>query len=61
MYEIGFDEYVYGNGVCVIEWSENISDILPDTRYEITISKDYSKSENYRDITIEEYKENKRI
>jgi tRNA threonylcarbamoyladenosine biosynthesis protein TsaE len=56
MYDIGFDEYIFGKGVCVIEWSKNISDILPDKRYEITISKDYSKSENYREITIEEYK-----
>lgn len=56
MYDIGFDEYVYGDGVCVIEWSQNIADILPDRRYEITISKELSKHENYREIVIEEYK-----
>lgn len=56
MYDIGFEEYVYGDGVCVIEWSQNIADILPDKRYEITISKELSKHENYREIVIEEYK-----
>lgn len=29
MYEIGFDEYIYGQGVCIIEWANLIEDILP--------------------------------
>lgn len=29
MYDIGFDEYVYGSGVCVIEWAHLIKDVLP--------------------------------
>ncbi len=37
MYEVGYDEYVYGRGVSVIEWSELIEDILPQKRYNITI------------------------
>ncbi len=53
MYEIGYEEYVYGDGVSVIEWGQNIEDILPETRYDITIEKDYDKGENYRLITIE--------
>lgn len=54
MYEIGYEEYVYGDGVSVIEWPQLIDDILPDKRYDITISKDYDKGENYRKIEIEE-------
>ena len=53
MYEIGYEEYVYGDGVSVIEWAENIRDILPEKRYEITIKKDYKKGENFREISIE--------
>ena len=53
MYEIGYDEYVYGDGVSVIEWAENIKEILPEKRYEITIKKDYDKGEDYRSIEIE--------
>lgn len=56
MYEIGYDEYVYGNGVSVIEWSELIGEILPEKRYNVKISKDYGKHENYREIDIEEIK-----
>lgn len=58
MYDIGYEEYVYGDGVSVIEWSENIRDILPKERYEITISKDYDKGEEYRRIVIEKRGEN---
>lgn len=54
MYEIGYEEYVYGDGVSVIEWPQLIADILPDKRYDITISKDYDKGENYRLIEIKE-------
>lgn len=53
MFEIGYDEYIDGDGVCVIEWPQLISDILPKRRYEITISKDYNESEDYRKIKIE--------
>ena len=53
MYEIGYEELVYGDGVSVIEWAENIEEILPETRYEISIKKDYEKGENYREILIE--------
>lgn len=52
MYEIGYEEYVYGDGVSVIEWPQLIDDILPEKRYDITISKDYDKGENYRLIQI---------
>lgn len=53
MYEIGYEEYIYGDGVSVIEWAENIKEILPDRYYDVTIQKDYEKDENYRKITIE--------
>jgi len=53
MYEVGYEEYVYGDGICIIEWSEIISDILPEKRYEINIEKDLDIHENFRKITIE--------
>jgi len=54
MYEVGFDEYVGGDGVAVIEWSEKISDILPLPRYEIVILKDSSIHDDFRKIIIKE-------
>ncbi len=51
MFEIGWDEYVDGDGVCVIEWADKIREILPKSRYEITIEK--VLEENGRRIIIE--------
>ena len=53
MDEIGYEDYVYGDGVAVIEWPERIVPILPEKRYDITISKDYEKEEQFRTIQIE--------
>ena len=40
MDEIGFEDYVYGDGVSLIEWANLIDEILPANRTEITIEKD---------------------
>lgn len=52
MYDIGFDEYLYSEGVCAIEWAVNIRELLTMPYYEVTITKDNSKSEDYREIQI---------
>ncbi len=49
----GFDEYLFGDGVCVIEWSENITDILPDGCVKIRISRCLEKGTDVRDFEIE--------
>ena len=53
MEEIGFDEYAFGSGVCIIEWGRQIEDILPEKTKFITIEKDLEKGFDYRKITIE--------
>lgn len=53
MEEIGFSEFVYGEGVCLIEWADLISDILPEQYIRVTIQKDLSKGLDYRSIIIE--------
>lgn len=55
MDEIGYEDYFYGNGLCMIEWANLIEDILPECRREITIQKDLDKGFDYRKITIKEY------
>ena len=52
--EAGLDEYFDAGGVCMIEWSEHISDILPGQIFHVTISRDLSKGENFRRISMEE-------
>lgn len=54
MDEIGFDDYVYGEGVSLIEWANLIEEILPSQRIEITIEKDLDQGFDYRRITIKE-------
>ena len=53
MYEIGYEEYFYGSGVCLIEWSNLIEELLPKKRTIIRIEKDIEKGFDYRKITIE--------
>ncbi|SHK62514.1 tRNA (adenosine(37)-N6)-threonylcarbamoyltransferase complex ATPase subunit type 1 TsaE [Tepidibacter formicigenes] len=38
MYEIGFEEYIYGQGVCIIEWANLIEDILPDNYLKVELN-----------------------
>lgn len=52
MYEIGFEEYLYGQGVCLIEWAELIRDIIPEKTIDISISKNLEKGFDYRIINV---------
>lgn len=54
MYEIGYEDYFYGQGICLIEWSNLIEELLPEERIVITINKDLKKGFDYRIITLEE-------
>ena len=46
MYEIGYEEYFFGDGVCVIEWADLIEDIIPDDAVRIEI--EYGEKEGER-------------
>lgn len=54
MEEIGYDDYFFGEGICLIEWAELIRDILPEKRIEVTIEKDLTQGFDYRRITVQE-------
>ncbi|MBP3926318.1 MAG: tRNA (adenosine(37)-N6)-threonylcarbamoyltransferase complex ATPase subunit type 1 TsaE [Clostridium sp.] len=54
MDEIGYEDCFYGEGVCLIEWSDLIREILPEQSVEIRIEKDLEKGFDYRKITVEE-------
>lgn len=54
MDEIGYEDYIYGEGVSLIEWANLIEEILPENRIEIRIEKDLEQGFDYRKITIEE-------
>ncbi len=50
--EIGFDEYIFGNGVCVLEWADMVLEKLPLKRFDIHFL--LGDNENDRIITITE-------
>ncbi|MBQ2753792.1 MAG: tRNA (adenosine(37)-N6)-threonylcarbamoyltransferase complex ATPase subunit type 1 TsaE [Firmicutes bacterium] len=53
LFDIGFEEYIYGNGVCLIEWAEIVKEDIPEGAVWITIEKDLEKGLDYRRITVE--------
>ncbi len=54
MEEIGYLDYFYGDGVCLIEWAGIIEEILPAKRIRIRIEKNLEKGFDYRMILIME-------
>ncbi len=46
------DDYFFSDGVCLVEWAENIKDVLPKGYKTITIEKNIDLGEDYRRITI---------
>ena len=55
MDEIGYEDYIYGDGVSLIEWANLIEEILPEHYTEIKIEKDLEIGFDYRRISICEY------
>ncbi len=54
MDEVGYEDCFYGEGVCLIEWSNLIEEILPDRVTSVVIEKDLAQGFDYRKITVEE-------
>ena len=54
MFEIGFDDYIFGQGVCLIEWGNIIDELLPENTVRVNIEKDLTRGFDYRLITVAE-------
>lgn len=54
MDEIGYEDYFYGDGLCMVEWANLIEELLPEKRFDVTIEKDLERGFDYRRITIEQ-------
>lgn len=52
MEEIGYTDYFYGDGVCLIEWACNIEEFLPEHMIRISVERDNDKGFDYRRITV---------
>ncbi len=53
MYEIGYEDCFFGEGVSMVEWANLIEEIMPEETIGVTIEKDVEKGFDYRRITIE--------
>ena len=53
MFDIGFEEYISGDGITIIEWGEQILEILPKEIIRINIKKNLEKGFDVREISID--------
>lgn len=53
MDEIGYEDFFYGSGVSLIEWSELIEELLPERAVHVTIEKDLERGFDFRRIRVE--------
>ena len=49
--EIGYEEYFFGEGVCLIEWAGRVAELIPRDAVRVLIEKDLSQGFDYRKIT----------
>lgn len=52
MDEIGYEDYFFGEGICLVEWANLIEELMPKHTIKITIEKDLEKGFDYRRITV---------
>lgn len=52
MEEVGFEDCIYGEGLCLIGWANLIEEILPPAYIQVRIEKDLSRGFDYRKITL---------
>ena len=61
MEEIGYDDYFFGDGICLIEWANLIEEILPENVITVKIEKDLEKGFDYRKITKKGWSRNENL
>lgn len=49
---LGFDEYFYGDGVCIIEWADRIKDALPENYLEINLERIDEEKRKYNLVAV---------
>lgn len=54
IFDLGYEEYLYGAGICLIEWAERMPTLLPEERLEIHLQNLFQPGqENWREIAIQ--------
>jgi tRNA threonylcarbamoyladenosine biosynthesis protein TsaE len=50
---LGYEEYFYGGGVCLVEWPERAGGLIPEGAWYIRITPDYDAGAEVREIVME--------
>ncbi len=53
MFEIGYEDYFYGDGVCLVEWAGNVEGLIPREAVWVKMERDMAKGNDFRKIIIE--------
>jgi tRNA threonylcarbamoyladenosine biosynthesis protein TsaE len=53
LYDIGWEDYLDGDGVCIVEWSTIVPECFNMPHYRVVITKDASEGDDYRKISID--------
>jgi tRNA threonylcarbamoyladenosine biosynthesis protein TsaE len=51
VYDLGYEEFLYGNGITLVEWAEMLHGLLPTTRYDVYLT--HGSEANVRTIDID--------
>lgn len=51
IYDLGYEEFLFGNGICVVEWAERLGTLLPSRRYDVKI--EFGEGADERRISID--------
>ena len=50
IYDLGYEEFLFGDGICLVEWAERLGPLLPQSRFDVTL--DLGLEEHIRHIAI---------
>jgi tRNA threonylcarbamoyladenosine biosynthesis protein TsaE len=51
IYDLGYEEFIYGDGITLVEWADQLADLLPSRRYDVRLQ--YGREDSERRISIE--------
>ena len=54
LFEVGFEEYLNGDGVSLVEWADLVPELMPPETRWIVMEKDFARGEDYRRITVKD-------
>jgi tRNA threonylcarbamoyladenosine biosynthesis protein TsaE len=50
LYDLGYEEFLRGDGICLVEWAEMLGDLLPERRYDVRLSVGADENERWIEI-----------